>query len=116
MSATSCHWVVFDYEVWMLKELRMLLGEGNDTSTGLSKHVQNAIVESALLHVRVLSDILLSRKKEPDEIRLKELLPGFQAPALEQLNDAYGSCTRGPCEILNKRLAHATDVRREAFD
>src|SRR3989304_2883589 len=61
-------WVVFDYEVDMFRNLYQLLATGNPQYQGLSHYIKNAIVESAVLHTRILVGILLSRGPEPDDI------------------------------------------------
>jgi hypothetical protein len=107
-------WIVFDYERDMFE--RMLELCGNQYS--FSRPINNAIVESLLLHVRNLCDILLSRGTESDEITLKNLLPSFNSTKLDELKNLYGSGKKidSPCWTINKRLAHSTLVRSESFD
>ena len=113
-------WVVFDYEVEQFYATckLLLLKAGNDESAALPQHMKNAVVESALLHARILSDILLSRGREPDDINLSDLLPSFDSTARKDLECVYGNGkTEGsPCWTLNKRLAHATYRRGSSYD
>ena len=85
--------------------------------------LRNALVESSLLHTRILVDALLRRSGKPDDVTLAQLLPaaassgGLQA-SLDRLRQAYGAHDQRdtPCWILNKRLAHLTSVRGDSFD
>ena len=78
------------------------------------------MVESAVLHARILCDILLSRTNADDDIRLTELhLPGDVDPVsdkvdkklLDQLAADYGNrrLSGTPCWEFNKMLAHPDD-------
>ena len=80
--------------------------------------IRSAIVESLLLHVRVLCDILLSRDTRSDGITLEMLVPGFRPLGLDDLQRLYGRSDEEntPCWIINKMLAHATTVRMEFYD
>lgn len=109
-------WVVFKYEVDMFNATR-----GFSTTTlaeSVPGFVHNAVTESLLLHTRILADILLSRGPEPDDITLERLLPDFSSPDIAVLKTRYGSSKEPdtPCWTLNKRLAHASDVRSESHD
>jgi len=110
-------WVVPGYEADMFFTLCRFLEQGNQDYARLHHHVQNAVVESALLHTRILVDIFLSRGNK-DDIRLSDLLPGFQSQALEDLRRAYGDggMNGTPCWTLNKMLAHSTKQRRDRHD
>jgi hypothetical protein len=80
--------------------------------------VPNAIVESLLLHTRILVEIFLSRDTEADAVNLKTLLPGFDSVTIGELATLYGKGkdVDSPCRTINKRLAHSTSVRTENFD
>ena len=109
-------WDVYDYEASMYVSLLDLCAKGQHK---LHPHpVPNAIVESLLLHTRILVDIFLSRDVEPDSVHLSELLPGFDSPELVALRKVYGTpkISGSPCWIINKRLAHATTMRSDSFD
>ena len=85
---------------------------------GLARPVQIAVLESALLHLRILTDILLSRGTKSDDINLSLLLPGFTPTDLGQLETAYGGpkVTGSPYWTLNKMLAHPTTNRSDSHD
>jgi len=81
-------WVVYDYEEDMFRRTFLL------ATTDCNKFpppIPNAIVESMLLHLRILVDILLSRGSGDDDIKLTELLPGFKSPLVGQLKTTYGN-------------------------
>ncbi len=111
-------WVVFDYEVDMFRNLRQLLATGNPQYQDLCHYIRNAVVESAVLHTRILIGILLSRAPEPDDIELSHVAPGFTCPEIDQLRQTYGrrSDQDSPCWAFNKMLAHATTQRTDRFD
>jgi len=111
-------WIVFDYEVDMFHNLAILLGERNEEGAKLSFHVRNAVVESCVLHTRILVGILLSDGTYPDDIKLTNLVPGFKCPELDQLKQVYEGPTKesSPRWIFNKMLAHATTQRSDSFD
>jgi hypothetical protein len=110
-------WVVFDYEADMFFAMCNLLRQGNQEYAALSRPIQNAVVESALLHARQLIDILLSPGKFSDDINLSRLLPGFQPARLDELQRSYDSrSVDSPWWTLNKRLAHATSHRGSSHD
>lgn len=110
-------WEVFYYEVEMFKATCGL--SRNDFQAWFSRHVNNAIAESFLLHTRILMDILMSKEsKYKNDIRLKELLPNFTPTRLQELLDLYGDTnTEGtPCWTINKYLAHPTKLRTDNHD
>ena len=109
-------WEVYDYEVGMFSQMHRFLV--TDECKKLPLPIRNAIVESMLLHLRILTDILLSRGLDDDDIHLKELLPGFHSPIIAQLKTAYGNrkTVGSPCWEINKRLAHPTKVRSGSYD
>lgn len=109
-------WGVYDYEVDMFTQM---LRFGTTVECQKFPHpIQNAIVESMLLHLRILVDILLSRGSGNDDINLTALLPAFKSSLVAQLRTAYGdSKTIGcPCWHLNKRLAHPTQIRSSSYN
>ena len=115
MANTKELWAIYDFEQDMFKEM-LRLGTTVECQK-FPQSVQHAIVESMLLHLRILVDILLSRESDKDDIKLTELLPGFQSPLIKQLKATYGSSKKvgSPCWNLNKRLAHATQVRSSRY-
>jgi hypothetical protein len=109
-------WDVYDYEASMYVGLLDLCAKSQHK---LHPHpIPHAIVESLLLHTRILVDIFLSRDVEPDSVHLSELLPGFDSPELVVLRKVYGTpkISGSPCWIINKSLAHATTMRSDSFD
>jgi hypothetical protein len=85
--------------------------------------IRNAVVESMVLHTRILIDILLSKGTEKsDDIRLKAILPNWVAKEgkdlLKQLSDVYGkwNIPNSPCWVINKMLAHPTKFRTSSFN
>jgi hypothetical protein len=107
-------WTVYDYEVDMFKATHEL--SRSDYRIWHSRHVNNAIAESLLLHTRILSDILLSRNNR--DLNLKKLLPDFNSSYLDELRSRYGDADseHSPCWTLNKMLAHPTSYRSDSFD
>jgi len=114
-------WVVIDYETDMLFAMCRLLQIGNHRGPVSQKDLNNAIVESALLHLRQLIDVLLSRGRKDDDINLKNVLPGFPRTHSEKLNNLeqqYGESNEEDTYhwIVNKNMAHATLHRSESHD
>lgn len=111
-------WVVFDYEVDMYQWTLKLLGVQHDV------HIHNALLESHLLHTRILVDILTSRTNDDDDIKLSELLPGFTSPSVDELLTTYkngfvgsdGKPADSPYKQLNKRLAHPDKIRSDSHN
>jgi len=115
-------WRILDYEV------QMFLGIDHIRShlrvEGDAQLIKNALVESSLLHIRILTDIFLNRGKRADDINLGQL--GFDANSIEPilaekisvLAMAYGEASNqtSNCWILNKMLAHPTKHRTKGHD
>ena len=103
------------YEIRMFFETWHLLArlDENDTSV-----LHDAVLESALLHTRILAEFLLSRGRKPGDIRLEDALPQFkieQEHRIRELKKIWGPNRKGtPCWELNKKLVHFTD--RESHD
>jgi hypothetical protein len=114
-------WDIVAYEARMLFELCRLLG--SETFDPNSNIVNNAVVESACLHTRILVDILLSKDSgKGDDIRLDQLLPTFKHQSVDRLRAAYGDSKPAqpkppwPCWTLNKMIAHPTLKRGMSHD
>ncbi|HJZ53493.1 MAG TPA: hypothetical protein VKE74_00955 [Gemmataceae bacterium] len=124
LPASGDPWVVYGYEVEMFGGMCRLLEVGNAEYAALPPQVQNAVVESALLHTRQLADILLSRGKgqsrgeDQDDIYLSDLLPDFMPSRFDELKAAYGKRNDegSACRTINKHFAHPTTHRRASFD
>src|SRR5262249_46225001 len=87
------------------------------------RRVANALAESALLHTRVLVEALIDKNSGSDDVNLRQLLAGISTSpellaAQTALKAVYGTSgdVDSPCWILNKRLAHLTNVRGDSFD
>lgn len=83
----------------------------------------NAFIESKLLHIRVLAEILLQKGTEPDDIKLQQLAPNWEEDQqlvkdLGELKKAYGNAKTidTPCWIINKMMAHFTSTRLSSFN
>jgi hypothetical protein len=115
-------WRILDYEVQMFLGIDYV--RSHLQVEGDAQLITNALVESSLLHIRILADIFLSRGKRADDIDFAQL--GFNTdsiePALaEKVNTlavAYGEANdpTSNCWILNKMLAHPTKHRTEGYD
>ena len=123
-SESTPPWSIVDYEAVMF--FRLCSHLGSEASQPDSNTVNNAMVESACLHARILIDILLSKNSgKDDDIRLDELSDGFPHESVHGLNEsvdqlrtAYGKSgtEQSPCWILNKMIAHPTLKRGTSRD
>jgi len=118
-------WIVFDYETQMYFETRNLLQHlsTKDPKNIINRIAKNATVESQLLHTRIMTDILISKGSEDDDITLKDSLPEWcnsenGKTLIEKLKNTYGKRNEkdSPCWIINKMLAHPTRWRTDRFD
>jgi hypothetical protein len=113
-------WIVFDYEVDMFEKLSTGVLVPQQVLDSASPYLGNALVESELLHIRILAELLLSRgsSKSKADITLKKLLPGFTSPEIATLDSLYGDCKKKgtACWTLNKMLAHATYFRADSYN
>ena len=116
MTVTADPWGAFEYEVQMLHDTRAHLQNPDAI-------VHNAVVESFLLHTRILVEALVRQeKKYDDDVTIADLLPRDAwshrlQDLLTRLRKAYGSRNQegSPCCTLNKRLAHLTHIRGDHF-
>src|SRR5262249_37382777 len=72
---------------------------------------------------RVLIEALINKNSGSDDVNLRRLLAGISTSAellaaQTALKTVYGTGgdVDSPCWILNKRLAHLTNVRGDSFD
>lgn len=114
-------WQVVYYEVQMYWGTRQVIQSVSKLADVVV--IRNAVVESMVLHTRILIDILLSKgTEESDDIRLNDLLPNWVdkegKDLLDRLRDAYGkwNIPNSPCYIINKMLAHPTKLRTSSFN
>jgi hypothetical protein len=115
---TAGPWVVFDYESEMFFVLNSVLAERMVVPQMARPQVRSALIESELLHIRVLCGLLLDPRhaSRPDDIVLDDLKLPCKPKRLEELRIAYGDKNTGPRAELNKHLAHATSLRSSSRD
>jgi hypothetical protein len=113
---------VINYEIMMFFFTRKGVGlQGNPADIQLTN---NALVESRVLHIRVLTEFLLSQKENRDsDIKLIELLPQIHAQhgtLIEALRTAYYDdlpvIGKNPKTLIDQLLAHATTKRDASFN
>jgi len=111
-------WDIVAYEAWMLDRLRTLrrdvkpkfqIGEEHPGQE-YAQVISNALVESTVLHLRQLCDILLSNGRN-DDITINRILSGFNCQAIDDLCSVYGHGPGSFKERLNKHCFHASDRR-----
>jgi len=102
-------WVTFGYEE-MFRRLLHHLGPGRESLPKLPWEIHCAITESALLHARQLADILLSRTKEPTDIKLQDIAPGLQ-PTRLAVQHASARATSGVPAVRSQRSSRVAVVR-----
>ena len=105
------------YEILMFSETWRLLARWGENDTSV---LHAAVLESALLHTRILAEFLLSHGRSAGDIRLEDALPQFkveQEHRIGQLKEIWGTQKEGsPCWELNKKLVHFTDQRVARHD
>jgi hypothetical protein len=115
-------WGVFEYEVMMYRQTSRPIPLPLATLPDILDLLKNVLTESRVLHARNLCDILLSHtNRDKDDVRLKELLPGFKSNHTKLLNTAYHGTDDEPDEerphwIFNKMLAHPTTQRYDGWN
>jgi hypothetical protein len=113
-------WVVISYELDMFMALGQPILPAN-VPAEIMMILQNAVVESRVLHARNLCDIFLSRTNRRDDITLKALLGGIPASLqrkIDKLKAAYGEAgdPSSMCWTFNKMLVHSTTHRGSSYD
>lgn len=130
MKGSEEFWEVFSYEVQMYWATREFLGSLPHYQSIVGSQLvipvrllTNAVVESRVIHTRILADIFLEKASGEDDIKLAALYPEWHSDAkltelVEQLSIAYGnSRTEGtPCWVFNKKVAHPTKGRTDRYD
>ena len=121
--STNDSWIIFDYEVQMYFSTRAAIANRPAPNSDQKLIIKNALVESAMLHTRILVDILLARGSSSDDLHLDHLLPASNTShalenALVHLKSAWGNRNKpnSPCWTLNKMLAHGTRLRSASYD
>jgi hypothetical protein len=107
-------WVVIEYEVQMFRSDTLIRQQS-------SLALQNAAVESRLLHTRNLCEVFLELAKEQDDIVLSKMFADWTMnPRYDQLKHLVGELSAiygkskdegSPRWVINKRLAHSTTHR-----
>ena len=115
-------WIVVEYEIEMFIGTSKLL-TGDKPEFNSISIARNAVIESRLLHTRILVDFLLDRAKMQDDITLSKLLGDLEPStelkkSIKELKSSYGSNQqeKSPCWTLNKILAHPTTWRKDSYD
>lgn len=115
-------WFIIAYEVWMYFGARSKM-----TGSTIDDDVlKNAIVESAIVHARILCDIFLSKKTQwGGGISLKELLrDDWKSDRLKDLTSkvrdlrqAYGNhkTAGSPNKVFHQKALHADQDRYPTF-
>lgn len=117
-------WRILDYEVQMFLGISYLRSHLKVEGGAEAQLIRNALVESSLIHIRILTDMFLNKGKQPDDIKLEQL--GFDVKSIEAtfvgkldvLRRAYGESSdpTSNCWVINKRLAHPTTHRTKGYD
>lgn len=92
-------WRILDYEVQMFLGVDYIRSHLKVDGGGEAQLIRNALVESSLIHIRILTDVFLSRTKWSDDIKLEQL--GFDlnsndpilAEKISTLAVAYGEAS-----------------------
>lgn len=116
-------WTVLYYEIKMYGLTKRHIASRGTPSSDDELVLKNALVESSLLHTRILTDILLSRGKMDDDVNLDNLIRQKDmsqdlSKALADLGRVWGNSKKqnSPCWTLNKMLAHPTLWRSASHD
>lgn len=142
---TSNPWEAFFYEVqmyWGMIRIREAIGNSNGWQIAVIQRrrllvpcqrsrklkpemltlTMNAMIESKLIHIRVLAEIILETGSGDDDIKLRHLIGNWQShqelvAAVDELCRAYGRAhtPNSPRWILNKMLAHFTGFRLSSY-
>jgi hypothetical protein len=87
----------------------------------LEGFLRNALTESRILQIRVLTEVFLSRGQK-DDIKIDNLLPNWRQENIEvfkELENAYMQpleIGESPKVYIDKLLAHATTKRGDRFN
>ena len=124
-------WKIFQYEIEMhfgtREVIRIISGSSSRLISGIDNSmINNCIVESALLHTRILVEIFLetgNRKQNPDVISISDLLSNWKQSKdlitmIEELRRLYGRASdkNSPHWVLNKYLAHPSSYRTTQYN
>ena len=117
-------WEVIDYEVSMYFETRSTYESlKSSPKDKIAKVIDNALIESMVLHTRIVVDLLISKGRGNDNIKLRDLMPEWCISEkgkrlIDELELVYGRADieNSPCWIFNKMLAHPTKWRTGSHD
>jgi len=117
-------WVIFNYEVFMLIYTTYLSKVYNKPKEIEQLTQVNALVESRFLHLRVLTELLISKNKGySDDICLNDIIDeslhsSFIKNLIDELKATYGKSSDegSPCWTLNKMLVHPSRFRSSAYN
>ncbi len=109
-------WMVFDYEVDMWRKLMQLVFSSETQLLSLT--INNALVESLVLHTRMVVGMLISKENQKDDINLERLDSKFNSRLVGKLSQLYGSSSdsNSACHVFNKMAMHPTTWRGTSFD
>jgi hypothetical protein len=127
-------WDIFDYEWMQFDELWKHFQAGDHQRLPLA--IRNAMVESAVLHLRIVMEMLEDEPEKPDDYWLTDLIAIADKPAgLPALIDAYNNETtyaplvvaelggdpgtnmkKSPRWQINKLMFHPTKKRATEHD
>lgn len=117
---SAAAWTVMDYEVQMYFGTSHVRNNLQCVESDNTRVLKNALVESSLIHARILADILTSKGKMPDDINLKDLISerSILIEEISALETAYGKSNEenSICWTINKRFAHPTSHRSDSYD
>ncbi len=117
-------WEIFEYQVAMYLFTRNVLILKPPVIWN-NMNLRTAIIESYLLHTRILVDILAPRKQSTrkDDLTLLDLNIDFSSTInidnmQNELREAYGDASdeNSPCWMINKMFAHPTKWRSSSHD
>lgn len=121
-SVPSNAWLVLAYEVQMFRYMRIAYNSP-ETLIVFGKPMRNAMVESTILHARILCDLFSSEsKRHEDDIGFSDLFDDWKTTGeryvnlkryIAEMKSAYGDSKteNSPCWQFNKKLAHLTKER-----
>jgi len=114
---TNEHWNIYDYEIDQLFAMVELLGSQNSIRHFVGRNLHNAIVESAIIHARIITDIYLGTAYQ-DDLKVTDLVPSFTSDRIEDLVNFYGAShdLHSPRHAVNKRFAHPSKIRGTEYD
>ncbi len=99
-----------DYEIWMLMEATERLRGVKPTSSDPIE--RRALLESWLIHLRLLLEFFRTGKAKPDDLRAVDYFEGHKdKPKIELLAPAKDSWEDKRAQEIHKALAHIVQDR-----